>query len=105
MNIHNAATYEFFKKDSGAVAFRHNRIKNGGIVKETQYPFYNKRNFEEIKVEKLSFFLFFICFLFYRRLLNSRRTTVRLRSQTPPSYLNPFAPRFSLIKNSLNLYF
>ena len=72
---------------------------------QTQYPFYNKRNFEEIKVEKLSFFLFFICFLFYRRLLNSRRTLVRLRSQTPLSALNPFAPRFSLIKNSLNLYF
>jgi hypothetical protein len=42
----------------GAVAFRHNRIKTGDIVKKTQYPFDNKHNFEENKVEN-SVFLFF----------------------------------------------
>ena len=47
----------------GAVAFRHNRIKNGGIVKQTQYPFDNKHKFEEIKVENLWFSSLFKCFL------------------------------------------
>ena len=74
-------------------------------MKKHSTPPDNKHNFEENKVEKLSFFLFFISFLFYRfisflfyrRLPNCRRTTVRLRSQTPLSYLNPFTPRLSLI--------
>ena len=50
------------KNEKGAVAFRHNRIKNRGIVKRSQYPFEMNHKFEEIKVENLRFSSFFIVF-------------------------------------------
>ena len=50
-----------------AVALRHNRIKNERVLRKTQYPFDNKRKFEEIMVKNLgfsSFLLFFYSFSF-----------------------------------------
>ena len=63
----------------GAVAFRHNRIKNRGIVKRSQYPFEMNHKFEEIKVENLRFSSFFIVFYSFSPL--SRRMYIRLRGE------------------------
>ena len=71
---------------------------NGEIMVVSNFTLY--ANLKGIR-SKTYGFPRFLGFLFYRRLLNSRRTVVRLRSQTTLSALNPFAPAVAFRHNRL----
>ena len=81
-------------ENNGAVSFRRKRTKTAEALSKNSASAVLLCNLKEFKVENPWFSSFLLKFLFYRRLLNSRRTLVRLRSQTTLSALNQFAPRF-----------
>ena len=66
------------QKRYGAVAFRHNRIKNAEVLCEkTQYLCYNFTYFREIKVENL-WFSSFLCVFYSTAVSVLRRMYIRL---------------------------
>jgi len=63
---------------SGAVSFRRKRTKTAEALSKNSASAVLLCNLKEFKVENPWFSSFLLKFLFYRRLLNSRRTLVRL---------------------------
>ena len=94
-----------------AVAFRHNRIKKQEVLCKKHSAsfvclFCLKLNTVLFLSRSKTYgFLHFYCFLFYFRFLSPPYVYTPLGRRTKISALNPFAPRFSLIKNSLFMYF